>query len=140
MHIYKCVYYVTMMVIIKILARHRVHCSPALPPSLFQLEAMSGVVAPATAGLLALCITFIKPTLPYVVHTNMHMHICTCKGETSWNLRRLPIPIPRVVNDSFYIHRQSKDLLQRTLTSIFLMHVRMLYHVSLLINYNLRYK
>lgn len=37
-----------MMIIIEALARHPIHCSPALPPPLFQLEAMSGVVAPAT--------------------------------------------------------------------------------------------
>lgn len=66
-----------MVIIIKILARHRVHCPPALPPSLFQLEAMSGVVAPATAGLPALCITFIKPTLPYVVRTHEHIYTRT---------------------------------------------------------------
>jgi len=75
MHIYKYACYVTMVIIIEILTRHRVHCSPTLPPPLFQLEAMSRVVAPATAGLLALCITFIKPTLPYVVHTQMRTWI-----------------------------------------------------------------
>lgn len=84
-----------MMIIIETFVRHRVYCTPALPPPLFQLEAISGVVAPATAGLLALCITFIKPTLPYVVthtniyiytHTNMYTPICTCKEETVWNL------------------------------------------------------
>jgi len=35
-------------IVIESLAGHRVYCSPALPPPLFQLEATSGVAAPAT--------------------------------------------------------------------------------------------
>jgi len=58
------------------------------------------------------------------------------KGETAWNLWRSSIPR---VNDSFCIHGQSQDLLH-TLASIFLMHIRILYHIhiSALINYNRR--
>lgn len=75
------------------------------------------------------------------IHARTNVHIRTRKGRN----RMEPLAITytntaRVVNDSFYIRRQSKDLLQRTLASIFLMRARILYHVSLLINYNLRYK
>lgn len=127
-------------------------CFPALPPSLFELEAISGVsgvVAPATLHSVGVALPYLRLTHTHT-HTHFHTHN-TCmyiqqgrggRGEVAWNLSRLPVPISRIVNDSFCIHGQSKYLLQHTLATIFLMRIRTYYisYTSLIINCNPLYK
>ena len=72
-----------MVIIIETLARHLVHCSPVLPPPLFQLEAMSGVVAPATPVYWRCALRLLNQ--PYVVHKHAthtyKMYVCICMEE-----------------------------------------------------------